>query len=624
MTAQIYTGIEETCRGKTLELPRRAPNEYHFVIQTRDRETGGKDFRALCRWAREKEYYLCTLVAADERLKEDQSFKLYYVFSAPRDEQDNKPGNVLVILEVVLNDPQHPCEYPSIRDIYPSVIPLEKEIYDLFGLYPEEREFRPGGGFLLHGCFPGELYPLRRSRTQAALLKKIHEHGDTREEGPVPILPEGMLIVPVGPIHAGVIEPGHFAFHVAGEVIEDLPLRLGFKHRGLEKLFETDFELENGWELAERVSGDSSFAHSWAYCQAVENLAGVTLPNIVSYWRALFLELERIGNHIGDTAALVHDMAYDRKATPLFELREAVMRLNGRLTGHRLLRNVNRPGGLDPGLKPDLEDIQRTINAVKKLFEGYSREVMNLPSCRDRVIGTGILTYEEARNATGLVRRASSWKGHESRSRDQETIKQELEWEKYDFRLRHPQGIYAEPAVQRILKATIIKESDDTREVVHGLDREFPIYEYYLQGDVFARMAMRAAEVETSARLIEHIILKLRQEGPIPPLKSLTQALKQTPNLEFGLGYVEGWRGDIFYWVMKGPGNTIFRCQPRDPSIFDWYVFPAAVERKEKAGEKDSEPKEKPGKSKEYWENILADFPLINKSFNLSYAGHDR
>ncbi len=590
-----------------MELPRSAPDEYHFVIQSRDRETGSNDFRALCGWAKREDYYLCTLAAADERLKEDQAFKLYYVFSAPPGKQDNE--NKLAILEFVLNDPQRPLEYPSIRDLFPAVRPLEEEIYDLFGIYPHEENLRPRGGHLLHHHLPVDFFPLRRSRSLDSLLGKIRDSEGSREEPPPPDLAEGMTIIPVGPIHAGVIEPGHFPFQAAGEIIEELPLQLGYKHRGLEKLFETDFELESGWKLAERVSGDSSFAHSWAYCQAVENLAGITLPDLVLYWRTLFLELERICNHVGDAAALVHDMAYDRLASPLFVLKEAVMQLNNRLTGSRLLRGVNLPGGLKleskPGFKDHIAGTQSKIQAVKKLFNYYCRRVMNMPSCRERMITTGVLTEKEARNATGLVRRASGWKDH-------------------DFRLRRPQGIYAEPEVKKLIEESITPEAIET-------DREFPIYEYHLQGDVFARMAMRVAEVETSARIIDHVISKLEKEKYAipPPLESLKQALKQTPNLEFGIGYVEGWRGDVFYWLMKGPNNTIFRCQPRDPSIFNWYAFPFAVVRKEKiekkAGTQDKADKAgKAGESKEYWENILADFPLINKSFNLSYAGHDK
>jgi Ni,Fe-hydrogenase III large subunit/Ni,Fe-hydrogenase III component G len=580
----ILPGIRKSFSKPPVELPRPATNEFHYLIENRDDfEANKTSFLTLIEWLRqEQNYYLCTLVAVDERLEEDQVYKLNYVFShAVQDE--------LVILEYPLNHPQHVRDYPSIRSFYPSVVPLEREIYDLFGLTPVDEAFDPDDPFLLHLSYPEGFFPMRRTRPIKRLDGLLRENTAPRLPQQEEVLPEGVLVMPVGPIHAGIIEPGHFPFHIAGEVIEELAPRLGYTHRGIEKMFEVRFTLENGWELAEKVSGDSSFAHSMAYCQAVESLARISIPRPAQLWRAIFLELERIYNHVNDTSAIIHDMAYDQKSVPISTLREACMQLNQRLTGSRLLRGVNHPGGVILPSSPNLVDIQLTLNAILAHFLPQVRDVLDEPACRDRMLTTGILTKEEARDATGLVRRASGWVGH-------------------DFRLLHPQGGYAGKRLQDALNMTILDQEEEVSQ------NQAPVFLYQLNGDVFARLAMRLAEVETSVRIIDILLDEIKAFSNPDSLQvaEVGQALRKIPDLEFGLGYVEGWRGDIFYWVTKGPNNSIARVKVRDPSIFNWAVFPKAVIRKEN-----------PDIKGRYLENILADFPLINKSFNLSYAGHD-
>jgi Ni,Fe-hydrogenase III large subunit/Ni,Fe-hydrogenase III component G len=577
----IETVVQEARITEPMELPRRHPNERHFVI------TNENDLLELGGWAKKQNYYLCTLVATDERLHEERSFKLYYIFSEPEQGE-------LIVVEIPVSDLDNPV-YPSLREIFPSVIPLEKEIYDMFGLKPKGDSLELVDGFLLHippyHHTDEPLYPLRRRRP----MRKLHEiignwtKSISKQKVDSMQMAEGMFILPVGPIHAGVIEPGHFPFHIAGEVIEELPLRLGYKHRGIEKLFETRYTLENGWELAEKASGDSSFAHSLSYCQAIESIAEVAPPEPALYWRGLFLELERIYNHMADVSALAHDMAYDRAASPIATLRETMVQLNQRLGGHRLLCSLNRPGGVQlPSSVEMFSTADQVIEAVTEEFLEWGKHLMEKPACRERMLTTGVLTYEEAKNATGLVARASGW------------LKQ-------DFRLRHPQGAYKDSVVQEMLQETIVSEKEGYP------NRQVPIYSQDLRGDVLSRMMVRVAEVETSANLVRYFIRRLQSCDPKEPtFVPIKEQLQSAPNREIGLGYVEGWRGDIVYFIMKGPGDTIFRCKVHDPSIFNWHVFPQAVVRKSK-GEN----------SEEYWENLLADFPLINKSFNLSYAGHD-
>lgn len=586
--ANIYTGVKENC-PQAIELSRPHKLEFHFVVEDDD------DLLSLCSWARQQGYYLCTMVACDERLLEDRAFKIYYVLSAPQE---------LAILEYPLRDSLHPRQFTSIGKIFPSVTPLEKEVYDLFGLLPKESETHERQGFVLHSAYPSNCLPLKRTWSQSRIIKTIEERGVTSVSTVESIpLPEGFLHLPVGPIHASIIEAGHFRFYVAGEVIEDLEIRLGYKHKGIEKLFETNYLLEDrweltkdnkkladngGWRLAECISGDSSFAHTLAYCQAVESLARIELSEVTHYWRALFLELERLYNHVNDVAALIHDMALDLISSQIAILQEKAMQLNQRLAGHRLLRGVNRPGGVVLPHTPNLDDVHHTITKLTADFLRLSKFVLDMPACRDRVIKTGILTKEQAQDigATGLAARASGC------------------WEQ-DFRLRHPQGVYRHKELRRLIKDTLVYSDDEPLWVSN---HHTPIRASDLQGDVFARMALRVAEVETSAQIIGYIVNHLGALADLmPSWHPITKVLDAVPDFEIGLGYAEGWRGDVFYWVMKGPGNSIFRCKVRDPSLFNWPAMRLAVIQNSGTGN----------------ENLLADFPLINKSFNLSYSGHD-
>ena len=415
------------------------------------------------------------------------------------------------------------------------------------------------------------------------------------------------MILPVGPIHAGVIQAGHFPFHVAGEVVEKLPIRLHYTHRGVEKLFERQL-LEDGWKLAERVAGDSAFAHSLAYCHAAESLAGVEVPDSAWHWRGLLLELERLCNHCADCAAIVQDIAFDAISSPLTVVQEDLVRLGEKLTGHRLLRGVNRLGGVEfPDPVNAARMLARLPDKIEGLFDRFLELIipaMELPACRDRLIATGVLTKAEALQlgATGLPARASG-----------------LIWR--DFRLRHPQGIYAifDEAngcfvVQDIIRQTVVAEVPT--QGAEELSRRVQVRSSDLTGDVFSRTLLRLAEAETSVRIIKLVAERLARMAPTQSrLVDIEKELRRTHNFDFGVGIAEGWRGEICYWIMKGSGGSIYRCKVRDPSVFNWPALAKALERKERH---DAEPG-----AGHFHENLLADFPLINKSFNLSYAGTD-
>jgi Ni,Fe-hydrogenase III large subunit/Ni,Fe-hydrogenase III component G len=556
--------------GKIIELPRQPENQRHVVVND------GNTLLTILTAAREQNCFLRAMTVTDERLRESRSFKLYYLISDNREDQ-------LIILETDVTKSDD-LVYPSVRSIFPAVISTEEQIYDLFGLKADVGMEEAADGFLLHNpayLFDEPLQPLRRTRTKRGLDQILQ----SEQKNHLPTAPgwvkslkqEGVSILSVGPVHGEIIESGQFLFYVAGEVIESLSLRLGYKHRGIEKLFETHYTLETGWKLAEKISGDSSFAHSLAYCQAVENIVNVTPPKTALYWRALLLELERIYNHIADVGALAHEVAYDRAAAQISSLRETVVQLNQRLSGNRFLRGINVPGGANlPASGVDVQAIRQIVEAVAEEFLELAKDVLENPKCRERMLGTGRLTREDAVNATGFAARASGW------------------FER-DWRLQHPQGAYDDPEAQNILRSTIVSDGEEDP------NRKIPIYPRDLNGDVFARLAMRVAEVETSAKLILHFANHLQDVDLTRPARvSISEKLSRLPGLNFGVGIVEGWRGDVVYMVFKGQEDTIFRCSPRDPSAINWRIFSKAVQG-----------------------NRLSDFPLINKSFNLSYAGFD-
>ena len=564
--------------------------------------------------------YLVTVVANDERRLEDECFKLYYIFSHEAEDhflileyalQKHNPSKYVDTEPSLSSYLLDGRAYPSVRDIFAAARSFEQEIFDLFDLaavvvdasetiVPAEplSETIPGG-FLLHRSYSPHLAPLERGRKVEDLRKEIERYAaPTTAASNTSNAKAHEVVLSVGPIHAGIIEAGRFSFHIAGEVVDDVDIQLGFKHKGIEKLFQTKFSLLDGWQLAEKISGDSSFSHSLAYCHAVEALARIEVPLKATWLRGLFLELERLYNHIADGAALAHDVAFDLVSSEIAVIREYLVRLNAELTGHRLLRGSNRPGGivLPPG-RTEAIDHQyidsitskisrkrfRTFDDLIEEFRDFGELLLRTSAFRDRAINTGTLNRDQALElgATGLVARAS---GLEQR----------------DFRLNHPFGIYQlEPHLQEMID---LRAHIQHKEGLKGLR---------MSGDVFSRLEMRMHEVNTSFRVIQHILTRLEI---IPADRLMEQyieeAIRRAENFEFALGYVEGWRGDIVYWLMKDRFNRIFRCKMRDPSFLNWPALRVAV--------MPDDPTQPDATG-----NILPDFPIINKSFNLSYSGHD-
>jgi Ni,Fe-hydrogenase III large subunit len=400
-----------------------------------------------------------------------------------------------------------------------------------------------GRPWLDHGLWDGAA-PLRTASTArgGATDRLPADYAFVRVEG------DGVHEIPVGPVHAGIIEPGHFRFSVVGEKTLRLEERLGYKHKGIERRF-TELPALQGHRLAGRVSGDSTVAYAWAYCMALEGPAGVEIPERAAWLRALMLERERVANHLGDLGALGNDAAFAFGLAQFSRLREDWQRLSRELFAHRFMMDAIVPGGVAMDvdlagcdrLRAQCDAIEREVRLLRGIYDEHA-------GLQDRFMTTGRVTREVALRLglTGLAARASG-------------IAQDL---RADFGL--------EPYRALGCKACVRPE-----------------------GDVAARVAVRFDEVLDSLRLIREICARLPMGGvvadvPLPDARGV------------GLGWVEGWRGEILVALELGPAGRVLRCHPHDPSWQNWPVLEHAV-----IG------------------NIVPDFPLINKSFNLSYSGHD-
>jgi Ni,Fe-hydrogenase III large subunit/Ni,Fe-hydrogenase III component G len=556
--------LQKLCTSYGRELYRWIPNQVHCLVKD------SHLFIELGKELRQLEYYLVALFANDERDLEDHSFKLYYIFSHSQDD-------LFLVLEFVISPGSE--TFPSLMEIFPSVASFESEIADMYGLVSDTKNANSVRGSYLHSCYPPDFFPLRRDHSGLEMQQEL----DNFEPGPNDVPhevrrpPEGEVFLPVGPIHAGVIEPGHFLFRIGSETIENLEIHLGYTHRGIERLFQSGFTLRDGWQLAEHVSGDSSFAHSLAYCHAVEAMASVSVPYEAILLRSVFLELERIANHLGDSALLVHDLALDIVAMELAVLRENVMRICKNLSGSRFLRGANRPGGIVLPQPIQPASFLDALDDAAGQYLNIARMLVELDDFRERTVNVGILPQPTASQIgiTGIIARASGINR--------------------DFRVQHPFGIYTGSESQTLLSNLLDEKA------------LYPVLYQPLTGDVFSRFLVRVQEVYLSIQLIKSFVSKWTPTNQREFCQEID--FSRVPNFEFGFGYCEGWRGDIVYWIMKDKFEDIFRCKVRDPSILNWPGIKVAVD---------------PHWVNDQWaETTVVDFPIINKSFNLSYAGND-
>jgi Ni,Fe-hydrogenase III large subunit len=425
--------------------------------------------------------------------------------------------------------------YPSVGMYHPPALRLERTINDLFGLsaegLPDTRPWLDHNNWGVH--FP--LGDRADAPTKTAPYRFLPVEGD------------GLHQIAVGPVHAGIIEPGHFRFTASGETVVRLEARLGYTHKGVEGLM-TGATLERAVQFAERVSGDSTVAYAYAFSKAAEAALELVVPDRAVWLRALLAELERLANHLGDIGAICNDASFTLMHAHCSVLRESVLRASQGAFGHRLMRDIIVPGGVTRDLDDEgTEAIHATLDNIRLRFPALVELYDNTASLQDRTVDTGVLKPALARQyaAGGYVGRGSG------RSFD---ARRTLAYPPYD-----------------------------------SLRFEVPVLK---EGDVSARVWIRVREVEQSLSLIDQILDRL------PRGATGTHPGHRRESRE-GMAIVEGFRGDVLVWLRVRDG-LVERCHLRDPSWFQWPLLEAVIEN-----------------------NIVADFPLCNKSFNCSYSGQD-
>jgi Ni,Fe-hydrogenase III large subunit/Ni,Fe-hydrogenase III component G len=521
---------DNTAASSTPPLPGGGPAGYHRVAIATTAATLAEHADTLQRQG----FRLALVAAHDDR---DMLRAVYLYVAADPDRR----------VELHLPIDRDRPTVPSLAALSFPAGRFEREMHDLYGIQPADHPLPRR--LVRHRHWPSGWYPMR------------HDAGPPPDfadaDGPFPFLTvrgPGVYEIPVGPVHAGLIEPGHFRFSVVGETILKLKARLWYVHKGVEKLFEGRV-IPVGLPLAERISGDTAVGHALAYCRAIEDALQLQVPVEARRMRAILLELERLYNHVGDIGALCNDVGHSVLNAHALRIKETLLRLNKDTTGHRLLRGGILPGGaalLSVPAPERLSAIGADIRDIVQLALGNSLVA-------ERFTGTAVLTTQQAADlgTLGYVARASGID--------------------IDARRDHPAG----------------PVTDDGRH-----PGDLLTVPTHAGGDVLARFQQRAAEIDASLAILSALLPTVT-----PATITSRPTADHTPpdgSVASGVGIVEGWRGTIVHRVEIGPDQRLTRVKVVDPSFFNWPALPVAL-----AG------------------TIVPDFPLANKSFNLSYAGND-
>ncbi|MFA6320355.1 MAG: NADH-quinone oxidoreductase subunit C [Candidatus Omnitrophota bacterium] len=437
--------------------------------------------------------------------------------------------------------PQDDPKFTSLaKDIYSASL-FEREMREMFGIKPEGNP--DARSLRLHDeVWPKGYYPLRKD----FVPPKEKPDGSAqyqfkRVDG------EGIFEVPVGPVHAGIIGPGHFRFSVAGEPIVNLETRLGWTHRGVEKILEGK-GLDEAVNIAECISGDTAFGYSLAFCKSAEKILSIEVPVRAQLLRVMFLEMERLYNHANDMGGIALDVGFSFPAQFASLIKEAILRLNEDLTASRYLKGVNAVGGVKKNISREkLKIVPELLEKIEKDLLAMEDMLFSSISFMDRSDATGILRTKTARDLgiTGVAARAS--------------------------------GIGLD--VRKVF-ADIYNKFSFTMPKEHA-------------GDVTARLKIRCSEVKESISIIKQCL------GRLDNCDSRIRDI--VPEREgAALGCVEAWRGAVLVWTRLDVKGKIVRCKITDPSFHNWDGLSFAV-----------------------LGNIIPDFPLCNKSFDLSYSGND-
>ncbi len=489
---------------------------------------------------------LATLVATDEEATAERDLKIRYVFEPVTAAAAGAALSDLFVTLVASVDPARP-EVPSISAQDPAASWHEREAQDLFGIvfagHPDPRPL------VVHDGWPEGLHPLRKrfDGRQRPPVEPAEEFPHLVVEG------EGVLEVPVGPIHAGIIEPGHFRFSTVGESVLNLEPRLFYTHRGLEKRIE-GLTFADAFHVAERMCGVCSVSHGLGFCEASEQIAGIEVPARARVLRTVALELERLYNHVGDIGNIAAGASYHYGTSVGLRMKEALQQVAEQMTGHRFLRALVTPGGVRLDLTAELaRALEAAMASTAEALANLMERIENNPTVIDRLDTTGILPSKDAMalGVTGVAARASGV--------DRDT------------RRDHPHAAYAAAGGPKV---NVVTEAD---------------------GDVHARLNVRAAEARESMRLV-HALL-----GSVPPGPIRAAMPDALPAWGIGLAAIESPRGAAVHWLRSDGAGRVDRYHLRSASFANWPAVPIAAQSA-----------------------IIPDFPLVNKSFELCYSCTDR